>query len=167
MLPKLFRYCPKRECTRPDLFDLYKALMVHTFSLDILLKRYSIVDGIPGSWMQGCDGSVLLDPTASNQNPEKLATPNLTLRGFTIIDQAKTALEAVCPQTVSCADIVALAAWDSVTLVRITVLSFVIKNPKIKNPINNLVILLGPYWEFYLLATRERERDRTWSSSIC
>jgi hypothetical protein len=29
------------------------------------------------------------------------------------------------------------------------------------------VILLGPYWEFYLLATRERERDRTWSSSIC
>jgi len=95
--------------------------------------------------MQGCDGSVLLDPTASNQNPEKLATPNLTLRGFDIIDQAKTALEEVCPKTVSCADIVALAAWDSVTLVRIAVLSFVIKNPKIKNPINNLVILLGPY----------------------
>lgn len=67
-------------------------------------------------WVQGCDGSVLLDPTASNQNPEKLATPNLTLRGFDIIDQAKTALEEVCPKTVSCADIVALAAWDSVTL---------------------------------------------------
>lgn len=68
--------------------------------------------------MQGCDGSILIDPTASNPNPEKMANPNLTVRGYDVIDQAKSALEQACPQTVSCADIVALAARDSVILVR-------------------------------------------------
>jgi hypothetical protein len=67
--------------------------------------------------LQGCDGSILLDPSASNPNPEKTANPSATLRGFDVIDQAKSALEAVCPQTVSCADIVALAARDAVVLV--------------------------------------------------
>jgi hypothetical protein len=67
--------------------------------------------------LQGCDGSILLDPSASNPNPEKTANPSATLRGFNVIDQAKSALEAVCPQTVSCADIVALAARDAVVLV--------------------------------------------------
>jgi peroxidase len=67
-------------------------------------------------WVEGCDGSILLDPSASNPNPEKTANPSATLRGFNVIDQAKSALEAVCPQTVSCADIVALAARDAVVL---------------------------------------------------
>lgn len=67
-------------------------------------------------WVEGCDGSILIDPTASNPNPEKTANPNLTVRGYDVIDQAKSALEQACPQTVSCADIVALAARDSVIL---------------------------------------------------
>ncbi len=68
--------------------------------------------------MQGCDGSILLDPTATNPTPEKTATPNLTVRGYEVIDQAKAALEQVCPNTVSCADIVALAGRDAAVLVR-------------------------------------------------
>lgn len=63
--------------------------------------------------MQGCDGSVLVNSTSNNQ-AEKEATPNLTLRGFDFIDRVKSLLEAECPGIVSCADTLALVARDSI-----------------------------------------------------
>ncbi|KAL4569763.1 hypothetical protein LXL04_025406 [Taraxacum kok-saghyz] len=67
--------------------------------------------------MQGCDGSVLLNFTSSSGNQtEKVATPNQTVRGFDFIDRLKSLLEAECPGIVSCADIIALAARDSIVL---------------------------------------------------
>lgn len=67
--------------------------------------------------LQGCDASVLLDDT-ENFVGEKTAGPNLnSLRGFEVIDAIKSELESVCPQTVSCADILATVARDSVLLV--------------------------------------------------
>uniref|UniRef100_A0A1J3ID72 Peroxidase n=1 Tax=Noccaea caerulescens TaxID=107243 RepID=A0A1J3ID72_NOCCA len=62
----------------------------------------------------GCDGSILISGT----NTERTAGPNLNLRGFEVIDNAKTQLEAACPGVVSCSDILALAARDSVVLTR-------------------------------------------------
>ncbi|XP_020108430.1 cationic peroxidase 1-like isoform X2 [Ananas comosus] len=65
-------------------------------------------------FVQGCDGSVLLDDT-STFTGEKSAFPNKgSLRGFDVVDTIKALLEIVCPQTVSCADILAVAARDSV-----------------------------------------------------
>ncbi|CAJ1970746.1 unnamed protein product [Sphenostylis stenocarpa] len=62
----------------------------------------------------GCDASVLLDDTSSFTG-EKSAGANVnSLRGFEVIDDIKTKVEAVCPGVVSCADIVAVAARDSV-----------------------------------------------------
>ncbi|KAH9314546.1 hypothetical protein KI387_023173, partial [Taxus chinensis] len=62
----------------------------------------------------GCDGSVLLDDTP-NFTGEKTAAPNAnSLRGFDVIDNIKAQVETACRGVVSCADILTLAARDSV-----------------------------------------------------
>ena len=67
--------------------------------------------------LQGCDASVLLDDSATIVS-EKNSVPNKnSLRGFEVIDEIKAKLEEACPQTVSCADILALVARDSTVLV--------------------------------------------------
>ncbi|XP_010535699.1 PREDICTED: peroxidase 60 [Tarenaya hassleriana] len=60
----------------------------------------------------GCDASLLLD----GPNSEKKASPNLSVRGYDLIDAIKTELEKVCRGIVSCADVIALATRDLVTL---------------------------------------------------
>nr|XP_010915492.1 peroxidase P7-like isoform X1 [Elaeis guineensis] len=67
-------------------------------------------------FVNGCDGSILLDDTATFTG-EKNAFPNQnSVRGFEVIDTIKSRVEAACNATVSCADILALASREGVIL---------------------------------------------------
>lgn len=65
--------------------------------------------------VQGCDASILIDPM-SNQASEKEAGPNISVKGYDVIEEIKTELEKKCPGVVSCADIISVSARDSVKL---------------------------------------------------
>ncbi|CAL4974404.1 unnamed protein product [Urochloa decumbens] len=67
-------------------------------------------------FIHGCDASVLLDSVGGRKS-ERDAGPNQSLRGFGAVEAIKRRVEAACPGTVSCADILALAARDSLVLV--------------------------------------------------
>ncbi|KAI6670214.1 hypothetical protein NL676_005099 [Syzygium grande] len=67
-------------------------------------------------FVNGCDGSILLDDT-STFTGEKTAAPNQnSVRGFDVVDNIKSAVENVCPGVVSCADLLAITARDSVVI---------------------------------------------------
>ncbi|KAJ3689670.1 hypothetical protein LUZ61_018834 [Rhynchospora tenuis] len=66
-------------------------------------------------FVRGCDASIMLVSYPWNQ-AEIDAIPNQSLRGYEIIWYAKWRLEQVCQGIVSCADIIAFAARDSVSL---------------------------------------------------
>lgn len=66
---------------------------------------------------QGCDGSVLLDPTSTSAG-EKNTLPNKnSARGFEVIDRVKADVEKACPSIVSCTDILTLATNVALSLV--------------------------------------------------
>ncbi|KAL6636868.1 hypothetical protein ACP70R_024440 [Stipagrostis hirtigluma subsp. patula] len=68
-------------------------------------------------FVEGCDGSVLIQSTPGNP-AERDASDNLSLafEGFDAVQSAKDAVEAACPGQVSCADILALAARDAIAM---------------------------------------------------
>ncbi|KAJ3697665.1 hypothetical protein LUZ61_001370 [Rhynchospora tenuis] len=67
-------------------------------------------------FVNGCDGSVLLDNSYSIASEKDALPNNNSLRGFDVVDNIKSAVEDICPGVVSCADILALAAERSVYL---------------------------------------------------
>ncbi|GJM98533.1 hypothetical protein PR202_ga15556 [Eleusine coracana subsp. coracana] len=67
-------------------------------------------------FVNGCDGSVLMDPRPGMEG-EKDSLSNInSLRSFDVVDEIKAALEDRCPGVVSCADIIVMAARDAVVL---------------------------------------------------
>ncbi|XP_049386086.1 peroxidase 44-like [Solanum stenotomum] len=92
----------------------------------IVQKRFKNNPSITGALLRlhfhdcgvrGCDASILIDSDSSkNQISEKDSAPNLTVRGYELIDEIKEKLESICPLIVSCSDIVTLATRDAVAL---------------------------------------------------
>ncbi|KAK1394777.1 Peroxidase [Heracleum sosnowskyi] len=64
-------------------------------------------------FVRGRDASVLLKTTSSKNPSEQDSVANKGLKGPDVIDKVKAKVEAECPGTVSCADILAFAARDS------------------------------------------------------
>jgi peroxidase len=79
-------------------------------------------------FVQGCDASVLLRNATGIESEQCAFANKNSLRGFDVIDTIKSAVEAACPNTVSCADILALTSHDSAIQAGLT---------------NNYTVLLG------------------------
>ncbi|KAF7031115.1 hypothetical protein CFC21_042493 [Triticum aestivum] len=66
-------------------------------------------------FVRGCDGSIMLK--SRSKKGERDAKPmSYSLRGFDEVERIKAKLEDECPLTVSCADIIIMAARDAVYL---------------------------------------------------
>ncbi|MCL7023072.1 hypothetical protein MKW94_019106 [Papaver nudicaule] len=102
--------CPKAEAV---ILKTTASYVSKLHNLPALLLRMHFHD----CFVKGCDGSVLLNSTSGN-TAEKSAIPNLSLGGFNVIDAIKAAVERECPGIVSCADIIALAARDAISMIK-------------------------------------------------
>ncbi|XP_020107532.1 cationic peroxidase SPC4-like [Ananas comosus] len=105
----------KSKC--PNLESIVLGFLKKSFKNDIGLAAGLLRLHFHDCFVQGCDGSILLDGSASGPG-EQQAPPNLTLRpaAFKAINDLRALLDKACGQVVSCADVVALAARDSVFL---------------------------------------------------
>ncbi|KAK9031944.1 hypothetical protein V6N11_056229 [Hibiscus sabdariffa] len=101
--------------TCPPAESIVEAVVRKRFDTDKSITAALLRMHFHDCFVRGCDASILIDSTGQNQS-EKVAGPNLTVRGYDLIDQAKNALESVCPSKVSCADVITLATRDSVFL---------------------------------------------------
>ncbi|KAM7509387.1 hypothetical protein LguiA_019840 [Lonicera macranthoides] len=97
--------CPKAE-------NIVRSTVDAHFNKDPTIAAALLRLHFHDCFVQGCDASILITGASAERN----ALPNLGLRGFEVIDDAKTQVEASCPGVVSCADILALAARDAVDL---------------------------------------------------
>ncbi|XP_020270801.1 cationic peroxidase SPC4-like [Asparagus officinalis] len=100
----------------PNLESIVRNYLSQELQKDIGLAAGLLRIHFHDCFVQGCDASVLLTGSGSEQS----APPNLTLRqsAFKVIDDLQTLIERACGRVVSCADIVTLAARDSVALDR-------------------------------------------------
>ncbi|XP_074280305.1 peroxidase 12-like [Silene latifolia] len=101
----------------PNLEAIVRSHLLEVFKNDTTQAAGLLRVHFHDCFVQGCDASVLLDGSASGPS-EQGEIPNLTLRteAFKIINDLQTLIQSCCGQVVSCADITALAARDSVVL---------------------------------------------------
>ncbi|XP_042479748.1 peroxidase 28-like [Macadamia integrifolia] len=105
------------KCTNSsaDVEKIVKTTMTTEYATDVTVVPALIRMQFHDCFVRGCDASILLESNTSNA--EKNADPNLTVRGYDVIDDIKKALENQCGTgIVSCADIIIMAAREAVVL---------------------------------------------------
>ncbi|KAL7594823.1 hypothetical protein Lser_V15G28778 [Lactuca serriola] len=100
------------KCRGSDVEDIVRKTVLSKFLVDRTITPALLRMQFHDCFVNGCDASILLDGT----NSEKTAPPNLSVRGYDVIDAVKTAVERACPDVVSCADIIVMATRDAVSL---------------------------------------------------
>ncbi|KAF8397144.1 hypothetical protein HHK36_016051 [Tetracentron sinense] len=100
----------------PNVFTAVKSVVQSAVSKEQRMGASLLRLFFHDCFVNGCDGSILLDDTSSFTG-EKNAAPNQnSVRGFNVVDDIKSAVEKVCPGVVSCADVLAIASRDSVVI---------------------------------------------------
>lgn len=103
-----------RSC--PQVQEIVRSVVAKAVSREVRMAASFLRLHFHDCFVKGCDASILLDSTGRLIS-EKRSNPNRnSARGFEVIDEIKFAVEEVCPHTISCADIMALAARDSTVL---------------------------------------------------
>ncbi|XP_055804806.1 peroxidase 64-like [Solanum dulcamara] len=102
------------ENTCPQVEDIVTQVVTEATKKDKTVPAALLRMHFHDCFIRGCDASVLLN--SKKNTAEKDGPPNVSLHAFYVIDSAKKAVEALCPGIVSCADILAFAARDSVVI---------------------------------------------------
>ncbi|RCV43492.1 hypothetical protein SEVIR_9G304500v4 [Setaria viridis] len=102
--------------TCPDAYNIVKQVLIDAHESDERIYASLIRLHFHDCFVQGCDGSILLDNMTGMQSEKESPPNNGSARGYEVVDAVKCALEDACPGVVSCADILAIAAEISVEL---------------------------------------------------
>uniref|UniRef100_A0A2P2IXZ1 Peroxidase n=1 Tax=Rhizophora mucronata TaxID=61149 RepID=A0A2P2IXZ1_RHIMU len=102
--------------TCPNVTSIIRGVLVQAFQTDPRIGASLIRLHFHDCFVNGCDASILLDNTATIQSEKEALPNNNSIRGFDVVDAMKSSLESSCPGVVSCADILAIAAEESVAL---------------------------------------------------
>ena len=100
--------------TCPNATSIISGVLQQAFLSDLRIGASLIRLHFHDCFVNGCDGSILLDNSATIESEKEAAPNNNSARGFDVVDNMKAALESACPGIVSCADILAIAAERSV-----------------------------------------------------
>ncbi|XP_051200524.1 peroxidase P7-like [Lolium perenne] len=104
--------------TCPNVESIVRAVMAPAVAAEPRMGASIIRLFFHDCFVNGCDASILLDDTPTFTGEKNAGANANSVRGYEVIDAIKTRVEASCKATVSCADIVALAARDAVNLLR-------------------------------------------------
>ncbi|XP_058088371.1 peroxidase P7-like [Magnolia sinica] len=101
--------------TCPSVFDTVRAAVRSAINREARMGASLLRLFFHDCFVNGCDGGVLLADTGSFVGEQTAAPNQNSLRGFNVIDTIKAQVDRACGRVVvSCADILAIAARDSV-----------------------------------------------------
>ncbi|CAM6107645.1 unnamed protein product [Calypogeia fissa] len=104
------------EDTCPNLETIIRTGVEEAYATDTRIVASITRLEFHDCFVDGCDASLLLKSTATFTGEQSAIPNNNSARGFNVIDDIKASVEAACPATVSCADLLTIAARDSVVL---------------------------------------------------